>query len=117
MTVNEEDLIRLIRKVINEQSLTLIGKTVNLYGDKEEKNFSTQIKIKNLIPQSQLSVEIIPEQQTNEKYILFCNVPVLGIEVSIEGQWYKRNLYNKKFYNEVVKQFCKSIPKADFQKP
>ncbi len=117
VTLNEEDLIRLIKKVINEQSLSLIGKTVNFYEDKEEKNFSTQIKIKNLIPQSQLSIEII--DQIGEKYRMDCDDYKFGFRLVKDSQKYYeyKSFYNKKFYNEVVKQFCKIIPKADFQKP
>jgi hypothetical protein len=121
VTLNEEDLLRLIKKVINEQSSSLIGKTVNFYGDNKEKNFILQIKVKNILP-DRGRVDIIPNYPTERKYRMHCGLddPYWkgGFESVPKDESMVINvLYNKKFYDEVYKQFCKSVPQADFQKP
>ena len=121
VTLNEEGLIRLIKKVINEQSSTLIGRTVNFYGDNKEKEFITKIKIKNIIP-DRGRIDVIPDYPMERKYRLHCGLDgpywTGGFEIVPKDQSMMVDvLYNKKFYDEVVKQFCKAIPKSDFQKP
>jgi len=121
LRLNETDLIRLIKTIIKEQNTNLIGKSVNLFWDKDEKNFWTQIKIKQLTYDGYNGIrKVIIEPEPNEvtkRYELvkvFCDDDqVLFLDKKYAPQ-HGRGFYNKKFIETIKNQYCK-VPKSDYQ--
>ena len=115
--LTESDLTRLIKRVIMEQSSSLIGKTANFYKDRQNTIFLGTLIIKNV-------------RSTSEKIVLSVSDKITKTVAEIltacgESGFFTKNDYDTPFYSnnlhkELKKQYCSkssggvSVPKADF---
>lgn len=107
---------------VNSEILSndLIGKTVNFYLDKENKNFFATAKIKNIVKETmfiKIDLDFVGAGLAN--YYYDCETKRFT-NPKMEAEMY---FYSTFFANELSKRYCSTsaggvdVPKADFQTP
>ena len=114
--LTESDLTRIVRRVIKENN-DLVGKTVNLYRTKNERqeDFAYQVKIEEVKPQNN---EIII--MTDQGY----GISLKCTDSSGAFTMGTKLMFNKSLYNTIKGEYCttmrdksgnlKNVPNADF---
>jgi flagellar hook assembly protein FlgD len=122
--LTESDLARIVKRVISEQDETitinasgLVGKTVNLYRTKNEKqeDFAYQVKINDV------------EQKTNLINIITDKAGTISLNCTDSSgalMLGSKPLFNKSLYQTIKNKYCKvtrdknsnlkTVPQADF---
>ena len=118
--LTESDLSRIVKRVIREQEESdLVGKTVNLYRTKEEKQEDFVYKFKIMALTLSTSGNAITIEGDDLDLVLNCTDSNGAFHMGSN-----RLMYNRNLYNTIKSKYCttmrdkggnvKTVPNADF---
>ena len=122
--LTESDLTRIVKRVLNEKVTidiyNLKNQTINLYKDKENKNFFKTVTIDQLEDSDGKSYVWYETRYPEGDLKVYCAEDGIQFSEDADVDDFSGTLYNKTFEDTVKKQICTTntkgvtVPKADF---
>lgn len=126
--LTESDITRIVKRVLQEQPVTnssfsVVGETLNLYFDKENKNFWKITTIEDVRRMKDGGILIGLSSDVDEQYTYYCTRPNELLLSSVSGGqsgYLGTNFFNEAFTKKLRDKYCgrsvgdTSVPKATF---